>query len=156
MKHIFALLLVLASVAVAADQVPFVVTFTSSVPGGALPSCPAAAPVPIGLIGRGQATHMGTFTETQTHCLNLATGEFTSGQYTITGANGDIVFGTYSGHVVPTSATTAAIYGVFVVTGGTGRFVGATGGGAATGTLDFVTGEANDLLLKGTISRPNK
>jgi hypothetical protein len=155
MKPIVVLLFMLTSVAVAADQVPFVVTFTSSVPGGALPSCPAGQ-VPTALAGVGQATHLGQFTETQTHCTNLATGEFVSGVYSITGANGYIVFGTYSGHIVPTTATTGAIYGIFKLTGGTGRFANATGGGAATGTLDFVTGEANDLLLKGTISRPGK
>jgi hypothetical protein len=155
MKRCLILLLLIAAVAVAGDQVPFVATFTSSVPGGILPSCTAPFTVPIGLVGKGQGTHMGQFTETQSHCLNPATFEFASGQFTFTGANGDTVFGTYSGKVVPTSATAGSIYGVFVITGGTGRFTGASGGGAATGTLDFVSGEANDLLLKGTISRPN-
>jgi hypothetical protein len=54
-----------------------------------------------------------------------------------------------------TSPTTATINGVFVITGGTGRFSGATGGGVATGTLDLVTQEANDFVMRGTISRPN-
>jgi hypothetical protein len=156
MKRITVLLLVATSIGISADQLPFVAMFTSLVPGGALPVCDAAHPVPVALVGTGHATHMGRFTETQTHCVNPTTGEFSSGQFTTTGANGDAIFGTYSGHVVPTTATTGAIYGVFVITGGTGRFVGATGGGGATGTLDFVTGEANDLLLKGTISRPHK
>jgi hypothetical protein len=51
------------------------------------------------------------------------------------GANGDTVFGTYGGHLVTNGPTTPAIYGVFVITGGTGRFVGATGGGLATDPL---------------------
>ena len=156
MKHLLMLFLLVTMVAAAADQVPFVATFTSSVPGGIPPGCNAAYPVPIVLAGTGQATHLGRFTETQSHCLNPSTGEFALGQFTITGANGDIVSGTYFGHVVPTSATTGAIYGVFRITGGTGRFSEATGGGVATGTLDFVTGEGNDLLLKGTISRPHR
>lgn len=111
--------------------------------------------VPISLVGAGQATHLGLFTETQSHCVNLATLDFSQGQFTFTGANGDTVSGTYSGHLVPAGPTTVTIYGVFVLTGGTGRFTGATGGGLATGTLDLVSGESNDLLLKGTISRPN-
>jgi hypothetical protein len=45
---------------------------------------------------------------------------------------------------------------VFLTTGGTGRFSGATGGGVANGTLDLVTGRSDGLLLRGTISRPNR
>ena len=156
MKPLMVLLLVVTSIGVSADQVPFVSISTSTVPGGTLPVCDAAHPVPVALVGTGHATHIGRFTEIQTHCVNSTTGEFTSGRFTVTGANGDAIFGTYSGHIVPTTPTTGAIYGVFVLTGGTGRFVGATGGGGATGTLDFVTGEANDLVLRGTISRPHQ
>jgi hypothetical protein len=154
MKRFLILFLLITAFALAADQVPFVATFTSSVPGGNLPTC-AAGLQPISLIGTGQATHLGQFAETRTHCLDLSTGPFSSGLFSLTGANGDTVFGTYSGYVVP-SGPTGAIYGVFMITGGTGKFAGSTGGGTASGTLDFATGEANDLLLKGTISRPNK
>ena len=160
-KHFLAVLFAMTVIftmtviATGADQVPFVATFTSSAPGGNVPTCNAAYPVPISLIGSGQATHLGLFTETQSHCLNPATLEFALGQFTFTSANGDTVSGTYSGHLVITGPTSADIYGVFVFSGGTGRFAGATGGGSATGTLDLITGEANDLFLKGTISRPN-
>src|ERR1017187_5157789 len=154
MKHWLAVLFTTTVIATAADQVPFVATFTSSVPGGNAPTCNATYPVRIALIGTGQATHLGLFTETQTHCLNPGTLEFALGQFTMTGANGDIVSGIYSGRLVITGPTTAAIYGVFSITGGTGQFTGATGGVAATGTLDLSSGESNDLLLKGTISRP--
>jgi hypothetical protein len=154
MRHVIALLLVLAATAVAADQVPFVATFTSSVPSGPPPDCKGLMPVT--LTGTGTATHMGLFTNTQSHCVNLSTGDFIDGTTILTAANGDTIIGTYSGHLVfSADFKTAAIYGVFKVTGGTGRFAGATGGGLATGTLDLTTGEANDLLLKGTISRPN-
>ena len=155
MKRMFVLLLVFTAVVIAADQVPFVAQFTSSVPSGTSPGCDAGM-IPVALAGIGQATHMGRFTESQTHCVNPTTFAFSAGRFLFTGANGDSVSGTYSGQLVVTTPTTAAIYGVFVITGGTGRFAGATGGGNATGTLDFVTGEANDLLLKGTISRPHQ
>jgi hypothetical protein len=156
MKKLGVLLLTMAVFATAADQVPFVATFTSAAPGGNLPTCNADFPVPIALVGNGYATHLGLFTETQSHCVNPQTLEFALGQSTFTSANGDTVSGTYSGHLVITGPTTAAIYGVFLLTSGTGRFSGATGGGGANGTLDLVTGRADDLLLRGTISRPNR
>ena len=155
MQLMILLLVFFTAVVIAADQVPFVAQFTSSVPSGPLPGCDAGM-IPVALAGIGQASHMGRFSETQTHCVNPTTLAFCSGRFSFTGADGDTVSGTYSGQLVITAPTTAAIYGVFVVTGGTGRFAGATGGGNASGTLDFVTGEANDLLLKGTISRPHR
>jgi hypothetical protein len=153
MKRLLGLLLATAALALAADQVPFVATFTSSVPGGSLPSCPAL--VPLATVGTGQATHLGLFTATEGLCLNPGTGEFSSGHFTLTAANGDTISGTSHGQLVPTGSTTATIYGVFVITGGTGRFSGATGGGVATGSLDLTTFEANDFVMRGTISRPN-
>jgi hypothetical protein len=152
MKRLLGLLLTTAAFALAADQVPFVATFTSSVPGGSLPSCPGLSP--LATIGTGQATHLGLFTATEGLCLNPGTGEF-SGHFTLTAANGDTISGTSYGQLVPTGSTTATIYGVFVITAGTGRFLGATGGGGATGTLDLTTFEANDFVMRGTISRPN-
>lgn len=152
----YLLVLILAAVAMAADQVPFVVTFTSSAPGGNPPTCSGEYSVPVSLVGTGHATHVGLFTNTQSHCVNPSTLDFALGQNTMTAANGDTLVGTYSGHMEITGPNTAAIYGVFVTTGGTGRFAGATGGGVATGTLDLITGEASDLVLRGTISRPKK
>src|SRR4029434_6703086 len=113
MKKLGVLLLTMAVFATAADQVPFVATFTSVAPGGNLPTCNADFPVPIALVGNGYATHLGLFTEKKSHCVNPQTLEFALGQSTSTGANGDTVSGTYSGHLVITGPTSAAIYGVF-------------------------------------------
>ena len=46
---------------------------------------------------------------------------------------------------------------VLTITGGTGRFENATGGGTVEGVFSFVDGipEEFDGYLKGTISRPN-
>ena len=154
MRRLLGLLLTTAAFALAADQVPFVAIFTSDVPGGPLPTCDAGQ-IPLASVGTGHATHLGLFTGTQSQCVDPATGAFSSGHFTLTGANGDTISGTHSGQLVMTSPTTATINGVFVITGGTGRFSGATGGGVATGTLDLVTQEANDFVMRGTISRPN-
>lgn len=154
MKRLVGLLFTAAVFALAADQVPFVAVFTSSIPGGNLPTCTAPL-VPVEGVGTGHATHLGLFTATQTHCLSLATGAFTSGHFILTGANGDAISGTHSGQLVFTSPATAAINGVFVITGGTGRFSSASGGGVATGNLDLTTQEVTDFVMRGTISRPN-
>jgi hypothetical protein len=157
LKRFLTLLLLSAAMVFAADQVPFVATFTSSVPTATAPAPTCSGPyiVPFLLAGTGQATHLGIFTETQGHCLDPNTLSFGNGIFTITGTNGDTVFGTYYGQLRPTGPASAAIEGLYQITGGTGKFQGATGGGICTGTLDFISGQANDLLMKGTISRPN-
>ena len=156
MKRTLVLLAALAGFAVAADQVPFVVTITSSVPGGTLPTCSDPNfPIPVALVGTGHGTHVGNFTNAQSHCMNPVTLQFAYGQDTLIAANGDMVFGAYYGQFVMISPTSAALYGITTTTGGTGRFAGATGGGVATGTVDLVTGQASDLVIKGTISQPN-
>jgi hypothetical protein len=63
--------------------------------------------------------------------------------------------GAHSGQLVFTGPTTAAINAVFVITGGTGRFSGANGGGVATGNFELTTQEVSDFVMRGTISRPN-
>lgn len=86
--------------------------------------------------GEGRATHLGaadwTFDEIVTlgqvvaGCPTLGTTAiYTAG--TLTAANGDTVTVVGSGTGCPTSPTTATILDVFTVTGGTGRFEGASG-----------------------------
>lgn len=154
MKRLVVLLLTAAAFAFAADQVPFVAVFTSSVPGGTLPKCPSSLQ-PLASMGTGHATHLGLFTSWERICLDQSF-QFSHGEFALIGANGDTLFGMPSGNLVFTSPTTATIYGSFVITGGTGRFANATGGGVATGTLDLTTFEANDFVMRGTISRPNQ
>jgi hypothetical protein len=70
-------------------------------------------------VGTGHGTHLGRFTETASLVVQ-ADGSFTA-NVTLTAANGDQVFKTASG--------TSVSAGDFMIIGGTGRFVNATGKG---------------------------
>jgi hypothetical protein len=108
------------------------------------------------VIGSGIATHMGRVTVSQTHivapnAIDPAVLDFYDGTFVWTAANGDQLFGTYSGYLTMNVATGYyEIHGQFVITGGTGRFQSATGGGLATGTQSPIDG-AFDFTLDGTI-----
>jgi hypothetical protein len=72
--------------------------------------------------GEGEATHLGRFTTTGDVSVDLATG-IVLGTYTLTAANGDMLFLTMRGHgISPVQGS-----GSFIILGGTGRFQGATG-----------------------------
>src|SRR5712692_1250317 len=108
----------------------------------------------------GQVPFTGTFTETF-----LATVDFSqpdsagcfpdTSTGTITAANGDQVFIAATGTFCQSSPTTGTDAGPDTVTGGTGRFTGATGGGTFTATLTFnatFTGGSSSEVYTGTIS----
>lgn len=77
------------------------------------------------LVATGTATHLGRFTLTSDFTVNSATGT-ASGTATWTAANGDHIFTTVTGQAVVTFPT-AAIVETHTITGGTGRFAGASG-----------------------------
>ena len=129
------------------------VTFTGAMP------CFA-----IGLVsGRGHGLHVGKVRATSRDCINPS-GPFdpngpTAYQFTsangpeglvFTAANGDQLFATYAGTMEPRPDGPHAVKGHFVITGGTGRFAGATGGGSFEGSEDIsrvVIGEGEISLL---------
>jgi hypothetical protein len=49
--------------------------------------------------GNGEATHLGQYTISRHHCFNPASAAFEDGTFEQTAANGDKIFGTYSGFV---------------------------------------------------------
>lgn len=147
---VFVALTALAAPASAGTQVPFkgslqgVDALTFTVPCGPL--------APFLLTGTGNATHLGTFTVDFPHCVNFANGSG-SGTFVLTAANGDTVTGTVIGQaVLPPVNGVLSINETWTITGGTGRFGGATGIFTMvrlnTG-LDATTGS-----FKGTISSP--
>src|SRR3954467_6532847 len=72
--------------------------------------------------GEGQATHLGHFTVAGDVAVTVATGK-PQGTWTLTAANGDMLFLSMGGSGIdPTHG-----FGAFTVVGGTGRFEGATG-----------------------------
>jgi hypothetical protein len=83
--------------------------------------------------GSGRATYLGRYTLAAGEHVDLASGAITGGFYTLTTANGDTITGTYSGEALP-GLTGYLVSGP--ITGGTGRFAGATGFLVWRGTVD--------------------
>jgi hypothetical protein len=134
----------------AGNQVPFKTdTALVSIPAPTNTGCPNNT-VRMNVTGPGTASHMGIITVTEFVCINPSDLTFVA-HFTITAANGDQVFGMATGDLVPASATSFTVHGNWVINGGTGRFVGATGSGTALGSVDLVTG-ASPHHLSGTIS----
>ena len=76
--------------------------------------------------------------------------------YTLTGANGDTVVLAMTFQTTFLSATNVTFAGSYLVTEGTGRFVGAEGGGSlsGSGTFQTETSGIGEFSITGTISPP--
>ena len=111
--------------------------------------------------GSGHATHLGKISESANFAIDLVTVpapgcENGTGTMTLTGANGDSISLSLSGIVCQTSPTHGHAVNSYVVTGGTGRFSGATGSGTETVDVDL-TDPANPIpviVFDGTLSTP--
>ena len=85
----------------------------------------------------GNVSHPGLTTMTSAHCTPAA-GWIEGGEMTLVAANGDRVFVDYEGTAPPPNADGIIVADIdFVITGGDGRFAGATGGGDMTGLIVF-------------------
>jgi hypothetical protein len=104
--------------------------------------------------GTDYATHLGNYNSHSRECFDPATGVVTGGSFTLTAANGDIVFGTYSGQVSPTGDSNVLAYDdPGVITGGTGRFARASGIVTQSGLANLETGQYEGTL-SGSVSSP--
>ncbi len=103
--------------------------------------------------GSGKGTHLGVISLAASDCITPMQNYFISnnGNLTITAANGDKLTGTYSGSFIPTDHPSIYMYDNFTIqiTGGTGRFAGATGSGILEGTSNVTTGQG---VVEGTMS----
>lgn len=135
----------------------FANTNPPAAPGG---RCPALT-VNIGNFGSFYATgssNLGAFTSVQSHCLDsgppIAVGApdtpYYDGLFTYSFAGGGTLFGTYTG-LLANSGVTGVIDNVqnFVVTGGSGRFLHATGTFLGTGDIRFLGGPPAASLTIG-------
>lgn len=108
---------------------------------------PQACPLSImqgSTVGEGHASHLGRVTLRSTDCVTLEASQFTfnGGVLVLVAANGDTLTANYSGALLPTAAYPVySLSGSFSITGGTGRFSGATGAGALLGSTNVVTGQ---------------
>ena len=116
-----------------------VVTFPSA-------ACPAGF-TEVTFSGVGNGTHLGRFVGTQTHCQSG--GVIVQAEATQTAANGDQVFAVGEGSVVDNGDGTATVMMAYVITGGTGRFAGASGSYTAAAVQDLVTGDTEGTFSGG-------
>ena len=99
----------------------------------------------------GNATHLGECTLDIPHKVNR-TDRTAVGAYVFTAANGDMLFADFTGKATPT-ATPGVLYieETATITGGTGRFAGATGSFVCERLFDMITGTTIGSF-EGTIS----
>jgi hypothetical protein len=106
--------------------------------------------------GEGRATQLGQFTFEFPHTVNFAvTPPAGIGTYTFTAANGDMVEADFTGFSTPLAPGYVLVEEEAVITGGTGRFAGASGEFSIVRLVDQVNGETIGCF-EGTISRPRR
>ena len=121
--------------------------FTGTVEGGTLQSAGT---------GAGTASEIGPFTYTEKATIDLATG-LSTGVLQLVAANGDVINCAYAGRALSNIPKGSHFIGLLTITGGTGRFQGATGGLTVDRFFDNTNVPAFLLgygTLTGTISTP--
>jgi len=106
--------------------------------------------------GTARITRFGKSEVVFEHCsqADFATGNATyqDGMLAVTAANGDVLWGTYgNGTAAFVSPTAVAWKDDFILTGGTGRFAGASGSGLDQGTSYMDTG-ITEWEMEGVIA----
>ena len=146
-----ALLLSTAPAATAAQPVPFRAEF--SLDGSFVPTAAPGVFAGTGS-GTGRATHLGKVTLSTSELVDFTaspgSGTIRGGEMVMVAANGDELYWDYSGNgLLPDADGVVSFGGTFTITGGTGRFSDATGGGTFEGEGN-VAGDAV-VSYEGTI-----
>jgi hypothetical protein len=104
--------------------------------------------------GTGNATHLGRFTVEIAHVVNTLARTLT-GSYEFTAANGDTLIADVAGEFGPTLENPRVLFSeeTATITGGTGRFAGASGSFTVERLLDLDT-FLTTVSFNGTISSP--
>lgn len=144
------LLLPAASPLAAEELVPFKGTFQ----GQTVSAAPTDDPAVIFVVteGDGEAAHLGRYTMVSPHDSHLDT-LFAEGEQIFTAANGDVLTADFAGQFVPTPDGFLLGELEAVITGGTGRFAGATGSYAFHILFDPAT-FTSIATIDGEVSRP--
>ena len=109
-------------------------------------------------VAEGRLTHFGHYTLTGLTVINVMLASATATS-TMTFANGDMLFLTSTGYALQ-PFTLKETVGSYTVTGGTGRFEGATGGWTFVDHFDFAVNAGAPVnpysaVLKGSFSFPD-
>jgi hypothetical protein len=135
----------------AADYVPFKATWSGVTVLADLSQFPIVAVV---ASGEGEGTQLGHFTMVSPHVNNVFTFEL-EGDQNFTAANGDTLSAHFAGHLTPNADGSLSGTLPCVITGGTGRFAGATGNYAFAITavpLADGSGFASTATMSGVIA----
>jgi hypothetical protein len=133
-------------VAALGAQVPFRAADSGSW-GVGTHNCGSQLPVFVDTIGTG--THLGRYAYASQECADLGAATF-AGMFTLTAANGDMLSGTYAGTFTVDAEGTIHYEQTNTITGGTGRFAGASGSFHVSG---LAYGDGRDLQrASGSIS----
>ena len=139
----------LAGPAAAGEQVPF----KGSLEGDVTHTPVDARTDSVLVEGEGTATHLGQFAVVVPHLVDLPT-RTAAGYYEFTAANGDTVYAEFTGLASPTEVPGVLyIEETATITGGTGRFAGATGSFSSERLYDTTEGTTTGSF-EGTISWP--
>ena len=130
----------------AGDHVPFKGSLE-----GVVTITPLTPPfVSVFIEATGKATHLGKFTLEIPHVVNRSDST-AIGSYEFTAANGDTLTADFTGQAMPTETPgVLAIVETATITGGTGRFAGATGSFTTERLFDTVAGTTAGSF-KGTL-----
>ncbi len=139
---------ILASPVAAGEQVPF----NGSMEGLDIVTAVNPPFISVQQTTTGNATQLGEFTYTAMDTVDTRTRTGT-GTFVFTAANGDTVNGTISGKATFTPPNILTIEETAIITGGTGRFAGATGSFTLTRLNNTVT-HVTTGSFEGTISSP--
>jgi len=93
----------------------------------------------VSIEGTGNATHLGRFTVEIPHLVNTM-NRTSTGTYQFTAANGDTLTAGFTGQATLTAPGVLSVVETATITGGTGRFAGATGSFSVERLFNQVTG----------------
>jgi hypothetical protein len=105
------------------------------------------------LAGYGDTNGFGRVAFLSSDCFsqNGPVFTFSNGKFMITTETGELVFANYSGTVVTSDGLNGVMNGAtFQITGGTGKYIRAIGGGKLEGTEELATGKGT-IKLTGSI-----
>jgi len=142
----------LALVGLAGTKTPAQVTFKGSLEGTVIRT-PSGPVVLADIEATGTATHLGQYT-LQIPAVVDPVARTAVGTYEFTAANGDTVRADFTGQATPTATPgVLSIVETATITGGTGRFAGATGNFTVQRLFDSVASTTVGSF-EGTISSP--